>query len=127
MLNRFLGIGRLTNDPELRYTQNGTAVARFRIAIDRPYLNEDGNRDADFISIITWGKLAELCSQHLTKGRLVCVDGRLQIREFEKNGEKRRAAEIIASAVHFLDRPKDEGGQDAGADDEGWYDDDVPY
>lgn len=110
MLNRIFLIGRLTRDPELRYTPNGVPVASFRIAVDRPFTNQQGERETDFINIVAWRKQAETVAEHLTKGRLVLVEGRLQIRDYEhKDGSKRQASEIVASDVRFLDWPR-EGG-----------------
>lgn len=113
MLNRIILIGRLVKEPELRYTPNGVAVATFRLAVDRPFTStQTGQRETDFIDIVTWRKLAETCAQHLGKGRLVAVEGRLQIRSYEtQDGQKRRAAEVVADNVQFLDRPKESGGQ----------------
>ena len=108
MLNKIILIGRLTRDPEIRYTSNGVAVTKFSIAVERPFANSKGEREADFIDIVTWRKLAEICSNQLGKGRLVAVDGRLQVRSYEDNqGNKRKAAEVIADVVKFLDWPKD--------------------
>lgn len=108
MLNRVILIGRLTRDPELRYTTNGIAVANFTLAVDRPFTNQQGEREADFIRINTWRKLAEICAQNLGKGRLVAVDGRLQIRSYDdKNEIRRQVAEVVAETVRFLDWPKD--------------------
>lgn len=105
MLNRIILIGRLTRDPELRYVPSGQPVAQFTLAVDRPFTNQAGERDTDFIDIVAWRKLAEQVSQHLTKGRLVAVEGRLQIRSYEtQDGQKRRVAEVVADGVRFLDR-----------------------
>lgn len=105
MLNRIILIGRLTRDPELRYVPSGQPVASFTLAVDRPFTNQQGERETDFIDIVAWRKLAEQVSQHLSKGRLVAVEGRLQIRSFEtQDGQKRRVAEVVADAVRFLDR-----------------------
>ncbi|HHW05939.1 MAG TPA: single-stranded DNA-binding protein [Clostridia bacterium] len=110
MLNRVILIGRLTRDPELRYTTGGVAVANFTLAVDRPYTNQQGEREADFIRVITWRKLAEVCAQNLGKGRLVAVDGRLQVRSYDDpNGVRRQTAEVVAETVRFLDWPKDRG------------------
>lgn len=112
MLNRIILIGRLTQDPELRYTQSGTAVASFSLAVDRPRVNQAGERETDFINIVVWQKQGELCAQYLRKGRLAAVDGRLQIRQYEnREGQKVRVAEVVADNVRFLDR-SGEGGQD---------------
>jgi single-strand DNA-binding protein len=105
MLNRVMLIGRLTRDPELRYVPSGHPVASFTLAVDRPFTNQAGDRETDFIDIVAWRKLADQVSQHLSKGRLVAVEGRLQIRSYEtQDGQKRKAAEIVADAVRFLDR-----------------------
>lgn len=77
MLNRIILIGRLTADPQLRYTQNGTAVANFRLAVERPRPNQHGEREVDFIDVVTWQRLAETCANNLNKGRLVAAEGRL--------------------------------------------------
>lgn len=108
MFNRVILIGRLTKDPELRYTPNGVAVATFTIAVNRPYTNQQGEKETDFIRILTWRKLAEVCAQNLGKGRLVAVEGRLQVRTYEDpNSVKRTISEVVAENVRFLDWPKD--------------------
>lgn len=108
VLNTVILIGRLTRDPEMRYTTSGIPVARFSLAVDRPFTNQNGERETDFIDIVTWRKLAETCTNNLGKGRLVAVEGRLQIRPYEtQDGQKRRAAEVVADTVQFLDWPKD--------------------
>lgn len=112
MLNHVILIGRLTRDPELRYTATGTAIATFSLAVERPFTNREGEKEVDFIKIVTWRKLAETCANHLGKGRLVAVDGRLQIRDYEDNqGQKRKATEVVAQEVRFLDWPDDNKGQ----------------
>lgn len=104
-MNHIVLIGRLTRDPELRYTPNGVAVSNFDLAVDRPTTNAQGERETDFIRIVAWQKQAELCANYLKKGRLVGVEGRLQIRGYEtQDGQKRRVAEVVASFVQFLDR-----------------------
>mgnify|MGYP006276800423 FL=1 len=106
MLNKTILIGRLTDDPELRYTANGTAVCNFTLAVQRPFKNREGDYDADFIDIVVWRKQAETCANHLGKGRLVAVDGRLQIRTYETDeGYNRRVAEVVANDVRFLEWP----------------------
>ncbi|NLK00212.1 MAG: single-stranded DNA-binding protein [Clostridia bacterium] len=108
MLNRVILIGRLTHDPELRYTGSGVAVSNFSLAVDRPFVNQQGERETDFIRIVTWRKLAEICASNLGKGRLVAVEGRIQVRSYEsKEGERRQATEVVADNVRFLDWPKD--------------------
>jgi len=105
VLNRIILIGRLTRDPELRYVPSGHPVASFTLAVDRPFANQQGERDTDFIDIVAWRKLAEQASQHLSKGRLVAVEGRLQIRSYEtQDGQKRRVAEVVADGIRFLDK-----------------------
>jgi single-strand DNA-binding protein len=103
-------IGRLVADPQLRYTQTGIAVTNFTLAVDRPFVGQSGEREADFIDIVTWRKQAEVCANHLTKGRLVAIEGRLQIRSYDdQNGVRRKAAEVVADQVRFLDRARDMG------------------
>lgn len=121
MLNRVILIGRLVADPELKYTPSGIAVAQFRIAVDRPLSQEakqqGQEKQADFIDIVAWRQSAEFASQYLNKGRLVAVEGRLQIREYvTQDGQRRKAAEIVADNLKGLDRPRDgEGGGDGYA------------
>ena len=101
MLNRVILIGRLTRDPELKYIPNGTAVANFTLAVDRKF-NKD---ETDFIDVVVWRQLAELCANYLAKGRLAAVEGRLQVRTYEgKDGQKRKATEVVADDVRFLDK-----------------------
>jgi single-strand DNA-binding protein len=125
----------LTRDPELRYTPgNGIPVATFTLACDRPFKNSEGEREADFINIVTWRKLAENCANYLQKGSLAAVTGRLQIRSYEDSeGIKRKAAEIVADNVRFLDSRKKQGAdEDSGPEDVDTSDiniseDDVPF
>ena len=119
-MNRAILIGRLTRDPELRYTTSGTAVATFTLAVDRSFKNQDGERETDFIRIVVWRKLAEVVAENLQKGRKVAVEGRIQVRSYETTeGEKRQAFEIVADSVEFLDWPKDKPQEvpGVGADD----------
>ena len=104
MLNKIILIGRLTQDPELRYTSTGFAVARMTIAVDRNYKDKEGNKKVDFIPIICWNKLAEIVAEHMRKGKLISVAGSLEIRSYEQQGEKRYIAEVIAEDIKFLDR-----------------------
>lgn len=100
MMNKVILVGRLTRDPEVQYTTSGKAVASFSLAVDRI-----GSGQADFIPIVVWEKLAEVCGNNLTKGRLILVEGRLQIRSYEtKEGQKRTIAEIVAQNIQFLER-----------------------
>lgn len=106
-MNTVVLIGRLTRDPELRYVPNGQPVASFTLAVDRPYSTETGRGAADFIPVVAWRKSAELISTHLSKGRLVAVEGRLHIRSFKaQDGRKQRAVEVVANRIQFLDRKK---------------------
>lgn len=108
MLNKWEGMGRLTKDPELRRTPSGTAVATFSIAVDRDFKGEDGERETDFIDIVAWRQTAEFVSKHFTKGRMAVVEGRLQIRDYtNKDGQKRRVAEIVADNIYFGDSKRD--------------------
>ena len=104
MLNIVVLIGRLTADPELRYTQAGNAVATFNLAVDRPFQNAQGESETDFIPIVVWGKSAEACANHLAKGRLCAVAGRIQVRSWEdQQGQRRYRAEVVANNVRFLE------------------------
>ncbi len=110
MLNRVVLIGRLTKDPELRYTSNGTAVATFTLAVDRNYTNQQGERQADFLNIVVWRQLAELCANYLKKGRLTAVEGSVQTRNYEnQEGRKVYVTEIVADNVRFLESNRDRG------------------
>ena len=108
MLNRVILIGRLTRDPELRYTPAGVAVTQFTIAVDRPFSGNNGEREADFIPVVTWRQLAETCANYLRKGRLTAVEGRIQVRNYENNEGKRvYVTEVIADNVRFLESNRD--------------------
>lgn len=114
MLNRSILIGRLTKDPELRYTPAGVAVCQFTLAVDRPFSSSNGNereREADFIPIVVWRQLAETCANYLKKGRLAAVEGRLQVRNYENNeGRRVYVTEVIADNVRFLESANRESG-----------------
>ena len=102
-MNKVYLIGNLTKDPENSETTNGTAYCRFTIAVNRPYTDENGDRQADFFNVIAWRGLAENCGRYLAKGRKVAIDGRLQNRSYEdKDGNRRTVTEIIAEEVEFL-------------------------
>jgi single-strand DNA-binding protein len=110
-MNRVILIGNLTRDPELRYTPNGTAVTTFTLAINRPRTNQAGEREADFINVVAWQKLADLCATYLRKGRQAAVEGRLQTRSYEnKEGKKVYVTEVVAENVQFLGSRSGEGG-----------------
>ncbi|MCL5967621.1 MAG: single-stranded DNA-binding protein [Firmicutes bacterium] len=120
MLNRVILIGRLTRDPELRVTsQSGVPMASFSIAVDRPYQSQSGQRETDFIDCVAWRRLAETVAEHMRKGRLIAVEGRLQIRNYEtQDGQRRRVAEVVADDVRFLDRPRDTDREGARSSEE---------
>jgi single-strand DNA-binding protein len=134
MLNKVILIGRVANDPELKYTPSGVAVSTFRVAVNRPFTNAQGEREADFIDVVAWRQAAEFAANYLGKGRLVAVEGRLQVRSYQtQDGSKRRVSEVVCDNLKALDRPKEhaEGGYTApgapaaggGADEEPAYDD----
>ena len=109
MLNKIFLMGRLTRDPELRRTQSGTAVVSFAIAVDRDYKSQNGEKETDFIDIVAWRSTAEFVSKYFSKGRMAVVEGRLQIRDWtDREGGKRRSAEVIADNVYFGDSRKSE-------------------
>ncbi len=122
-MNKVILIGRLTRDPEVRYTQSGKAVASFTLAVDRRFARRDaensGQPTADFIPIVTWNKLAEICGNNLVKGRRISVEGRMQVRSYDaQDGSKRYVTEVIADEVEFLDAKGSaagEGGFQSGA------------
>ena len=108
MLNRIVLMGRLTRDPELRRTQRGTAVVSFPIACDRDYAAQGAEKETDFVDIVAWRSTAEFVSKYFTKGRMAVVSGRLQIRNWQdKEGNKRRSAEVVADNVYFGDSKRD--------------------
>ena len=115
MLNRIILMGRLTRDPELRHTQTGTAVASFSLAVDRDFRNRDsGEKGVDFIDVVAWRNTAEFVSKYFTKGRMAVVEGRLQIRDWtDREGGKRRSAEVVADNIYFGDSKRD--GETGGA------------
>lgn len=104
-MNKVILMGRLTRDPDVRYTPTGKVVCQFTLAVDRPFTNQEGQREADFINIVVWGKTGELCGNSLTKGQRAIVDGRLQIRSYDaKDGTKKYVTEVIANNVEFVER-----------------------
>lgn len=109
-MNKVILMGRLAKDPEVRYTQTGKVVTQFTLAVDRPFKDANGNKEADFIPVVVWGKAAELVGNSCQKGHRLLVDGRLQIRSYEaKEGGKRWVTEIIANGVEFVERKADKG------------------
>ena len=128
-MNHFVGLGRLTRDPEVRYTQSGKACARFTLAIDRRK-SSDGNSQADFISCVAWEKTAEVISQYTGKGRKIAVDGRIQTRSYDaQDGTKRYVTEVVVQSMEFCDNK----GSGASTTNGGAYagtpvpDDDIPF
>lgn len=115
-MNVVVLIGRMVADPELKYTPSGVAVCSFRIAVDRRTKSESGEKEADFIDIVAWRQSAEFAANYLTKGRLVAVNGRLQVRSWvQQDGQKRWKTEIVAENLQGLDRPKDGQGREGAS------------
>lgn len=117
MLNKVFLQGRLVADPELRHTQQGTPVASYRLAVDRGYKSKDPNaQNADFINVVSWRNTAEFVSRYFTKGRMMLVEGRLQMRSYtDKDGNRRVAAEVVTDNVHFADSRKDGSNNEDGS------------
>ena len=116
MLNHIVVMGRLTRDPELRYTQSQTPVVSFSVAVDRDFANrENGERQTDFIDCVAWRSTAEFVNKYFRKGSMVVVSGRLQIRDWQdRDGNKRRSAEIVADNVYFGEsRRRDDDSRDS--------------
>ena len=115
MLNRIILMGRLTRDPELRRTTSGTAATTFSLPVDRDFKSHSGgDRTTDFIDVVAWRQTGEFVSRYFTKGRMAVVEGRLQIRDWtDKDGGKRRSAEVVADNVYFGDSKRD-GGDNSG-------------
>jgi single-strand DNA-binding protein len=111
LINRVVLVGRLTKDPELKYTPNGVAVATFTLAVNRLFANQQGEREADFLNIVVWRKAAENVANFLKKGSLAGVDGRIQVRTYEQDGKRQYFTEIIADNVQFLETKKSNGNQ----------------
>ena len=132
-VNRVTLTGRLTRDPELRYTGNGSPVTTLRIACSRKYRTRAGDTKEDtlFIDVVAWERTAEICAQYLGKGRPVYVEGRLQSRSWEKDGQKRNTIEMVADRVQFMDYVGDGGQTESttSADDAPPppQDDDIPF
>lgn len=112
-MNKANILGRLTKDPELRYTQTGLANATFTLAVNRNFKNADGNYEADFIPVVVWRGLAEMLANNLKKGSRVCVSGRIQTRSYDdNNGNKRYVTEIVAEDATVIDWANDQNGAD---------------
>ncbi len=135
-MNKVVLIGRLTKDPELNFTAGtGVAVAKFSLAVDRNYVGQNGQREADFINIVCWRKLAENVANNVSKGRLIAVSGSIQTRKYQaQDGTNRYATEVVADEVKFLDWPKDgsnSNSQQSNYSEDGFMpvgdDDDLPF
>jgi len=136
MLNRVILVGRLTRDPDLRYTaDSGIAVTRFTVAVNRKFTNQQGEREADFINIVTWRALAENCGNYLKKGSLVAIEGRIQTRSYEnQEGRTVYVTEVVADDVRFLNTrtnsdktPNNQPEEDPFADGEVLGPDEIPF
>lgn len=120
MLNRVVLVGRLTKDPDLRYTANGTAVANFTVAVNRPFTNQQGDREADFINCVIWRKQAENLANYMGKGSLIGVDGRIQTRSYDgQDGKRVYVTEVVADTVQFLESRNSNRGTSAGSGEQG--------
>lgn len=116
-LNHIVIMGRLGKDPELRYTQSGTPVANFTLAVDRDFKDKQtGERATDFIDVVAWRQTAEFVSRYFSKGRMAVVEGRLQLRDWtDKDGNKRRSAEVVADQVYFGDSKREDNSSGSQA------------
>jgi len=121
MINRVVLVGNMANDPELKYTASGVAVANFRVAVNRSRPNQQGEREADFISIVAWRQNAEFAANYLNKGRLVAIEGRIQVRSWQtQDGQRRTTTEVVADRVQGLgrrqegDRAPEPSGEEPG-------------
>jgi single-strand DNA-binding protein len=129
MLNRVVLVGRLTKDPDLRYTQSGVATASFTLAVNRQHKNAQGEKEADFINVVAWRQLAELCATYLKKGGQCGLEGRIQTRSYDKDGKRVYVTEVVADNVQFLDSKKSEPSNDPFKDEKtvNINDDDLPF
>lgn len=131
MLNKIIIMGRLTRDPELRRTQGGNAVTSFALTVDRDFKSADGAKETDFIDVVAWRNTAEFAAKYFTKGRMAVVEGRLQMRDWtDKEGNKRRSAEVVAANIYFGDSKREDASAGNSAptfeeieDDDG----DIPF
>ena len=127
MLNNVVLIGRLATDPDSKVTPSGVPVCNFRLAVERSFSNRDGERETDFFRVVCWRGLAETVGEYLDKGRLVGVKGRLQVSQWEQDGQKRERVEVVADEVRFLDgkRERESVSQDEVASEFGG--EEVPF
>ena len=115
-MNKILLVGRLTKDPELRYTQSGIAVASFTLAVNRRFTNQNGDREADFINCVAWQKAAEFVANYFKKGQQMGLEGRLQVRSYEGNeGQRRWVTEVVAEQIEFVGSKNSGSGSGNGA------------
>lgn len=132
-MNKIVLLGRLTKDPEVRVTPTEKTVCTFSLAVDRSFSGKNGQREVDFINIVTWNKTAELCGNSLKKGNRALVEGRLQIRSYDgKDGNKHYVTEVIADRVEFIERnektvQKEESGPMEGFGSEVQFDEEIPF
>ena len=131
MLNKIFIMGRLTRDPELRRTQSGTAVPSFTMAVDRDFKSQSGEKETDFIDVVAWRNTGEFAAKYLAKGRMAAVEGRIQGRDWQdKDGNRRKAVEVVADNVYFADSKRDSKPQESRDDqefDEIEDDGDLPF
>lgn len=135
-MNSIVLMGRLVKDPEVRYTQSGKVVCQFTLAVDRPFTNQNGQKEADFIPVVVWGKIAEIAGNSLSKGHRALVEGRLQIRNYTaKDGSKRYVSEVIAGRFEFVEKRADVAPQQPVAQQGGMesfgsevpFDEEIPF
>ena len=131
MLNNVVIMGRLTRDPELRRTQGGIAVTSFTMAVDRDFKSQSGEKETDFIDVVAWRNTGEFAAKYLAKGRMAAVEGRIQVRDWQdKDGNRRKAVEVVADNVYFADSKRDSKPQESRDDqefDEIEDDGDLPF
>ena len=133
MLNKVIIMGRLTRDPELRRTQNGTAVTSLTLAVDRDFKSQSGEKETDFIDVVAWRNTGEFAAKYLSKGRMVAVEGRIQVRDWQdKDGNRRKSVEVVADNVYFGDSKRDSKPQESRTVDEPEFDEieddgDLPF
>ena len=127
IMNKVILIGNLTKNPELSQTSGGIAFCRMSIAVNRPYANADGERQADFFNVTCWRGLAENCNKFLSKGKKIAVSGRIEIRSYEQDGVKKYATDIIAEDVEFLSPKLESESKTNNKNTPQIEDDDLPF
>lgn len=125
-MNAWVGIGRLTRDPDVKYTQSGKAVARFNLAIDRRR-SADAEKQTDFIPCVAWEKTAEVIAQYVSKGQKIAVEGRIQTRSYEQDGRKVYVTEVVVQSMEFCDSKGKSGGNDGAFPGRAVDDSDIPF